>query len=211
MATQVTTTQLMNDKLAVISKNTRTNRNQLSPITDANLYDLSPVDGLGAISRISGGIDKSSEWFSDVTFTYANASGGTTRLMIGDAIGSIAAETGLTFVNPDTCDFNGSYAVFKKFIESRGCGFKGFNYTVDNVAQQSSPFKYYWTSGDSLHSKRINPKAYTRNTPNDPKILTFETPVWLNLTQGLVLEVQNGRTVTITLYSQDIQGSYSKQ
>lgn len=199
----------MTGKLQILEK-TIAQKDVNTKVLQADYFDDRPVGGLGAISQVKGQYVKTDEFFPDVTLTYANATASNTLLAIGDPIGMVAGDAGLTVVAPDTCDFSGGYAAFKQYLGYRGLMFNGFNYEVDNVAQQANVFRYYFTAGNGTESRKFNPKAYKRNTPNDPNIQTFDVNIFLGLNQLFTLVVSPGRTVTITLYVEGVYNAYAK-
>ncbi len=170
------------------------------------MMDAAPISGVGSISTIPGGIILPDMFTSSVSFTHRNLTPDPQHVLFIDPIGLVAQKAKITgFVLPTSCSF-GSPATFNAWLASTKVTFKGINYKVSQLAQQSELFNFYKAWGKGVIIQEEDPLDYERNTPNNPNIMTFACDIAITKTSGFSMIVQGNTTVNLTFYMKEEMG-----
>lgn len=176
---------------------------QTGNVQVADLQDLGPLSGVGSIATISGGIVLPDMFTSSVSFTHNNATASAQNVLFIDPIGLVANKAKLAgTVSPTSCSF-GSFDIFNDWLKSTKVTFKGINYKVSQLAQQSELFSFYKAWGKGVIIQEESPLDYERNTPNNPNILTFACEIAMTKTSGFSMIVQPNTQISLTFYMQE--------
>jgi hypothetical protein len=194
--------------IAVLSNRPNTFSNSVqsrntSNVTVADMMDAAPISGVGSISTIPGGIILPDMFTSSVSFTHRNLTPDPQNVLFIDPIGLVSQKAKLTgAIPPTSCSF-GSAATFNAWLASTKVTFKGINYKVSQLAQQSELFNFYKAWGKGVIMQEEDPLDYERNTPNNPNIMTFACDIAITKTSGFSMIVQGNTTINLTFYMKE--------
>jgi len=166
-------------------------------VMEAIISDNTPISGLGTISTTGASFTGADPFPGVLTFQYTNGTGATQILGLFDSFDANAVTRGLTFVVPTT--YYGSNAVVKNFFKTPFL-FKGFNFTASNTAQLSQALNYGCAVPSDSFTKQLIPTANSRNTANNPLLLTFEGQILMTGTRAIWTNVLAGQSVTFDFY-----------
>lgn len=195
----------INNNLAISAKpsNSATKTGMLSDrvVSNVSLVDDNKISGIGSLSTVPGGLVQGQKLPSVVTFSYSNTGLVTETLLMFDSLGLVANKflSGITPVTPTSTNL-GTNAIARTYFLTRPMMFKGFNYEVSNVNQQANDIRYYVADADSGNYNTLTPAAFQRNTPNNPRILTFVSQILVTAQSGIAVNVFAGETVTFSFY-----------
>ena len=170
-------------------------------VSNVSLVDDNKISGIGSLSTVPGGLVSGQKLPSVVTFSYTNVGLVTETLLMFDSLNLVDAKflAGITPVVPTATNL-GTNAIAKQYFMTRPMMFKGFNYEVSNVSQQANDIRYYVADADSGNYNTLTPAAFQRNTPNNPRILTFVSQILVTAQTGIAVDVLAGETVTFSFY-----------
>jgi len=177
-------------------------------VMEAIISDSTPISGLGTVSTTGSSFTGADPFPGVLSFNYTNGTGATQILMLFDSFNANSVTRGLTVVTPATN--YGSNAVVQNFFQTPFL-FKGFNYTATNTAQLSQALNYGCAVPSDSFTKQLIPTANSRNTANNPLLLTFEGQILLTGTRGIWVNVLAGQGVTFDFYPEaQFQGMVQK-
>lgn len=166
-------------------------------VMEAVLSDNTPISGLGTISTTGSSFTGADPFPGVLTFTYTNSTASSVTLMLFDSFNANQVTRGLTIVTPSTN--YGSNAVVKDFFQTPFL-FKGFNFTASNTAQLSQALNYGCAVPSNSFNTQLIPTANSRNTANNPLLLTFEGQILMTGTRGIWTSVLPSQSVTFDFY-----------
>ena len=166
-------------------------------VMEAIISDSTPISGLGTVSTTGTSFTGADPFPGVLSFNYTNATLGNQTLMLFDAFSANEVTRGLTVVAPLTN--YGSNAVVKNFFQTPFL-FKGFHFTASNTAQLSQALNYGCAVPSDSFTKQLIPTANSRNTANNPLLLTFEGQILLTGTRGIWVTVLPSQSVTFDFY-----------
>ena len=177
-------------------------------VMEAIISDSTPISGLGTVSTTGSSFTGADPFPGVLSFTHTNATAANQVLMLFDSFDANAVTRGLTVVVPTTN--YGSNAVVKNFFTFPFL-FKGFNFAASNNAQLSQALNYGCAVPSDSFTKQLIPTANSRNTANNPLLLTFEGQILLTGTRGIWVSVLAGQSVTFDFYPEaQFQGMVQK-
>jgi len=177
-------------------------------VMEAIISDSTPISGLGTVSTTGSSFTGADPFPGVLSFNHTNGTGATQILMLFDAFDANQVTRGLTVVAPATN--YGTNAVVKNFFITPFL-FKGFNFTASNTAQLSQALNYGCAVPSDSFTKQLIPTANSRNTANNPLLLTFEGQILLTGTRGIWVSVLAGQSVTFDFYPEaQFQGMVQK-
>lgn len=135
-----------------------------------------------------------------ITFTLDNSGGATVKtFMLGDPIGLIAAEFGLTVFAPTSGTTDP--AMFKEMNKTRTLIIGAISYEAENsTVQFGQKVTQYSADIDGLASKKgFNLNASKSNQTRNDKQMILNTNFLLNPLSGVTFDVMPAEVVTLTL------------
>lgn len=172
-------------------------RQQGTGVMEAIISDSTPISGLGTVSTTGSSLTGADPFPGVLSFSYTNSTASPVILMLFDAFDANAVTRGLTVVTPATN--YGSNAVVKNFMQNPFL-FKGFNFTASNTPQLSQALNYGCAVPSDSFTKQLIPTANSRNTANNPLLLTFEGQILITGTRGIWTTVLASQSVTFDFY-----------
>ncbi len=172
-------------------------RQQGTGVMEAIISDSTPISGLGTVSTTGSSLTGADPFPGVLSFSYTNSTASPVILMLFDAFDANAVTRGLTVVTPNTN--YGSNAVVKNFMQNPFL-FKGFNFTASNTPQLSQALNYGCAVPSDSFTKQLIPTANSRNTANNPLLLTFEGQILITGTRGIWTTVLASQSVTFDFY-----------
>lgn len=166
-------------------------------VMEAIISDSTPISGLGTVSTTGSSFTGADPFPGVLSFNYTNSTASSTILMLFDGFDANAVTRSLTVVTPSTN--YGSNAVVKNFFRTPFL-FKGFNFTASNTAQLSQALNYGCAVPSDNFTKQLIPTANSRNTANNPLLLTFEGQILITGTRGIWVTVLPSQSVTFDFY-----------
>lgn len=137
-------------------------------------------------------------------FTYANSSGSTKTLRLGDPSGFLSQAYTST-VAPDSISFGYTDASLKLWLGFRTLSFSQIDYQVTaSVSQFANPFKHIGGYAEQVKDLDLSSYIVQAKNPNalDPDLLKvrFDRSFSFGMEGALFINVNNGETVNITIY-----------
>jgi len=166
-------------------------------VMEAIISDSTPISGLGTVSTTGSSFTGADPFPGVLSFSFTNSTAANVTLMLFDAFSANEVTRGLTVVVPSTN--YGSNAVVKNFFQTAFL-FKGFNFTASNTAQLSQALNYCCAVPSDSFTKQLIPTANSRNTANNPLLLTFEGQILITGTRGIFTTVLPSQSVTFDFY-----------
>jgi hypothetical protein len=166
-------------------------------VMEAIISDSTPISGLGTVSTTGSSFTGADPFPGVLSFTYNNPSAGNQTLMLFDSYSANEITRGLVVVAPNTN--YGNNAVVKQFFQTPFL-FKGFNFSASNNAQLSQALNYGCAVPSDSFTKQLIPTANSRNTANNPLLLTFEGQILITGTRGIFTTILPGQSVTFDFY-----------
>ena len=177
-------------------------------VMEAIISDSTPISGLGTVSTTGSSFTGADPFPGVLSFTHTNGTAANQVLMLFDSFDANAVTRGLVVVVPATK--YGSNAVVKNFFQTPFL-FKGFNFAASNNAQLSQALNYGCAVPSDSFTKQLIPTANSRNTANNPLLLTFEGQILITGTRGIFTTVLPGQSVTFDFYPEaQFQGMVQK-
>jgi hypothetical protein len=177
-------------------------------VMEAIISDSTPISGLGTVSTTGSSFTGADPFPGVLSFNYTNPTAANQTLMLFDSFDANAVTRGLVVVVPNTN--YGNNAVVKNFFQTPFL-FKGFNFSESNNAQLSQALNYGCAVPSDSFTKQLIPTANSRNTANNPLLLTFEGQILLTGTRGIFTTVLPGQSVTFDFYPEaQFQGMVQK-
>jgi len=177
-------------------------------VMEAIISDSTPISGLGTVSTTGSSFTGADPFPGVLSFTHTNTTAANQILMLFDSFDANAVTRGLTVVAPTTN--YGSNAVVKNFFTFPFL-FKGFNFAASNNAQLSQALNYGCAVPSDSFTKQLIPTSNSRNTANNPLLLTFEGQILITGTRGIFTTVLPGQSVTFDFYPEaQFQGMVQK-
>jgi hypothetical protein len=167
------------------------------PVGEEVLIDPTSVTGVGVTSNIGNLFAPNSPLPGTLTFDFT--AGATDEIvMLFDAANANEITRGLTVLFPNTN--YGDNDVVKDFFKGNSMMFKGFNYEVSNLATLNRQINYGRAIFGDDKLAQITPAAYTRNTAQNPLLVTFTGNILITPETGIWINVPAGETVTFNFY-----------
>lgn len=160
------------------------------------------ISTFGSVAQGRGYSSNSRRAPSSVTINITNATGATAEYIIGDPNGIVAARTGRVFLQPTTVT-GLTPAAFRSMLATMPILVTGFNYNATSGPLQF-PQQFQFNEGDigTNMAQDVNIAEFTRNTSNDPNLLTlqFGEGFRLDSNSAFTIVVLNGQTVNLTAF-----------
>jgi hypothetical protein len=177
-------------------------------VMEAIISDSTPISGLGTVSTTGSSFTGADPFPGVLSFSFTNPGAVNLTLMLFDSFSANEITRGLTVSVPTTN--YGNNAVVKSFFQTPFL-FKGFNFSASNNAQLSQALNYGCAVPSDSFTKQLIPTANSRNTANNPLLLTFEGQILITGTRGIFTTVLPGQSVTFDFYPEaQFQGMVQK-